>query len=136
MNSIVINTVAIREDSSHYLIRYQIENDRFAEVLSSVSSCSVLLLGLKDARNSAASEPQYSLIAAIPLGASVDPGQTVATFDGKDLELRLVKSPERQVEGALIPVTERAGINHCERQAVSQEVISSDSYASGQTHRR
>jgi hypothetical protein len=106
-----MNTVGIREDSSHYVIRYRMENNRFAEVLSSVSSCSILLLGLKDARNSAASEPQYSLIAVIPLGASVDPGQTVATFDGKDLVLCLVKSQECQVEGALIPVTERRGIS-------------------------
>ena len=35
MNPIAVNTVAIREDPSQYLIRYGIEKDRFAQVLSS-----------------------------------------------------------------------------------------------------
>jgi hypothetical protein len=112
MNSMVVNAVAIREDPSQYLIRYRIENGRFVEVLSSVTSCSVLLLGAtwKEAQKSAAVQPQYSLIAAILLTAPVDPAQTTATCEGDDLVLRLVKSGGRQLEEALIPVTERRGI--------------------------
>jgi hypothetical protein len=46
MKPMVVNTVAIGEDRSQYLIRYGIEMDRFAKVLSSVTSRSVLLLGV------------------------------------------------------------------------------------------
>ena len=45
MNLSVVSTVAISEDPSQYLIRYGIENSRFAQVFSSVTSCSVLLFG-------------------------------------------------------------------------------------------
>ena len=68
------------------MIRYGIEKDRFAQVLSSVTSRSVLLLG-----KTAGIEPSYCLIAVIPLTGSVDPDQTAATFEGGDLVLRLVK---------------------------------------------
>ena len=86
MNQIVVNTVAVREDRSHYLVRYGIEKDRFSQVLSSITSRSVLLVGV-----AAGSEARYCLIAEIPLTASVDPDQTSATFEGGDLVLRLVK---------------------------------------------
>ena len=90
MNPIVVNAVAMREDASQYLIRYGIENDRFAQVLSSVTPRSVLLLGVArdETRKPAGAEPPYSLIAVIPLTASVDPDQTAATFEGNDLVLR------------------------------------------------
>jgi len=90
MNQIVVNTVAIREDRSHYLVRYEIEKDRFSQVLSSVTSRSVLLLGI-----AAGTQASYCLIAVIPLTASVDPDQTAATFEGDDLVLRLVKCMDR-----------------------------------------
>jgi hypothetical protein len=104
MNPIVVNTVPIREHRSQYLIRYGIEKDRFAQVLSSVTSRSVLLLGVardEKTRKAAGTEPPYCLIAVIPLTASVDPDQTAATFEGSDLVLRLVKRGDCQSEEAV-----------------------------------
>jgi hypothetical protein len=103
MNPIVVNTIAIREDLSQYLIRYGIEKDRFAQVLSSVTSRSVLLLGVAgdEPRTPAGTEPPYCLIAVIPLTASVDPDQTAATIEGNDLVLRLVKCGDRKSEEAV-----------------------------------
>jgi hypothetical protein len=100
MNSIAASAVAIREDPYLYLIRYGIENDHFVQVLSSVTSRSVLLLGVpwKAIRKPGTTEPVYSLIAVIPLTASVDPDQTTASFEGSDLVLRLVKSGNRPLE--------------------------------------
>jgi len=102
MNPVVVNTVAISEDPSQYLIRYAIERDRFAHVLSSVTSRSVLLLGVArdETRKPVGTEPPYCRIAVIPLTASVDPDQTAATFEGNDLVLRLVKSPVRRGSNA------------------------------------
>jgi hypothetical protein len=102
MIPVVVNTVAISEDPSQYLIRYGIEKDRFANVLSSVTSRSVLLLGVgrDETREPAETEPPYGLIAVIPLTASVDPHQTAATFEGNNLVLRLVKCGDRQSEEA------------------------------------
>jgi hypothetical protein len=97
MNSLGANAVVIREDQSQYVIRYGIESGRFAQVLSSVTSVCVLLLGV----------PEYSLIAMIPLSAPVDPDQTTAAFEGNDLVLRLIKSAERQFEEARMPATGR-----------------------------
>jgi hypothetical protein len=88
MNSLGASAVAILEDPSQYVIRYGIESDPFARVLSSVTSGCVLLLGV----------PEYSLIAMIPLSAPVDPDRTTATFEGNELVLRLVKCAERQFE--------------------------------------
>jgi hypothetical protein len=108
MNPIAVNTVAIREDPSQYLIRYGIEKDRFAQVLSSVTSRSVLLFGVArdETRKRAGTEPPCCLIAVIPLTASVDPDQTAATFEDNDLVLRLVKSGDRQSEEPRMPITE------------------------------
>ena len=125
MNPIVVNTVAIREDRSQYLIRYGIEKDRFAQVLSSVTSRSVLLLGVAgdDTRKPAGTEPPYCLIAVIPLIASVDPDQTAATFEGSDLVLRLVKCGDRQSEEARMPITECGASCACDSMfQASQEV--------------
>jgi len=92
MNPAVAKAVTTREDASQYVIRYGIESDRYAQVFSSVSSCSVLLLGVAwDEPGKPGSEPTYSLIAMIPLTAPVDPDHTAATFEGDDLVLRLVK---------------------------------------------
>jgi hypothetical protein len=92
MNPAVANAVTTREDASQYVIRYGIENDRYAQVFSSVSSCSVLLLGVAwDEPGKPVTEPTYCLIAVIPLTAPVDPEHTAATFEGNDLVLRLVK---------------------------------------------
>lgn len=93
MNPTVMSAVDIREDASEYVIRYGIENDRYAEVFSSVSSCSVLLLGVTwdGPGKGMEGEPPFSVIAVIPLTASVNPDQTAATFEGNDLVLRLVK---------------------------------------------
>jgi len=109
MKPIVVNTVAIREDRSQYLIRYGIEKDRFAKVLSSVTSRSVLLLGVAgdETRKPAGTEPLYFPIALIPLSASVDPDQTAATFEGNDLVLRLVKFGDCQSDEARMPITGR-----------------------------
>ena len=78
MNPIIVNTVAMSQDQSQYLIRYGIEKDRFAQVLSSVTSRSVLLPSVAgdETRKPAGTEPPYCLIAVIPLSASVDPDQT------------------------------------------------------------
>jgi hypothetical protein len=102
MNSLVVDAVVIRENPSQYFIRYGVEHDRFAQVLSSVSSRSVLLVG---ATREKTRKPAYSLIAVIPLTASVDPDQTTASFEGNEFVLRLVKCP---LEKTLIPVTERS----------------------------
>ena len=103
MNPIAVNTIAIREDPSRYLIRYGIEKDRFAQVLSSVTSRSVLLFGVArdETRKRAGTEPPCCLIAVVPLTASVDPDQTAATFEGSDLVLRLVKRGDCQSEEAV-----------------------------------
>jgi hypothetical protein len=100
MNPTVASTAAITEDRSEYLIRYGIEKDRFAQVLSSVASRSVLLLGvaLDETREPSGTESPYCLIAVIPLTASVDPDQTTATFEGNDLVVRLVKCGHSQSE--------------------------------------
>ena len=92
MNPAVAKAVTTREDASQYVIRYGIESDRYAQVFSSVSSCSVLLLGVAwEEPGKPGSEPTYSLIAMIPLAAPVDPDHTTATFEGNDLVLRLAK---------------------------------------------
>jgi hypothetical protein len=92
MNPAVVNEVTTREDASQFVIRYGIENDRYAQVFSSVSSCSVLLIGVaSDELGKPSPEPSYSLIAAIQLKAPVDPDQTSATFEGNDFVLRLAK---------------------------------------------
>jgi hypothetical protein len=93
MNGIVVNPVGIQEYPSDYLIRYEIEHDRFAQVFSSVTSHSVLLVGVahEQTPKPAGTEPLYSLIAVISLTASVDPDQTAATFEGNELVLRLIK---------------------------------------------
>jgi len=116
MNSIAASAVAIREDASQYLIRYGIDHQRFAQVLSSVTSRSVLLLGVpcSAGRESGSTEPEYSLIAVISLTAPVDPDQTSATFEGSDLVLRLVKSEDRRLEETLIPVNECPEACACE----------------------
>jgi hypothetical protein len=95
MSPTVVNTVAVREDRSQYVIRCDVEKDRFAQVLSSVTSRSVLLVGVvpDDTQKPAGTGPPYCLIAVVPLAAPVDPDQTTTTFDGDDLVLRLVKSP-------------------------------------------
>jgi hypothetical protein len=95
----------VKEDPSQYLIRYGIEKDRFAHILSSVTSRSVLLLGVArdETRKPAGTEAAYCLIAVIPLTASVDPDQTAATFEGSDLVLRLVKCRDRKSEEARMP---------------------------------
>jgi hypothetical protein len=100
MSPTVVNAVATLEDPSQYSIRYGIENDRFAHVFSSVSSRSVLLLGVArdETRRPAEAEPLYSLIAVITLPAPVDPGQTVVIFEGNDLVLRLTKRRDCQSE--------------------------------------
>ena len=117
MNPIAVNTVAIREDPSQYLIRYGIEKDRFAQVLSSVTSRSVLLFGVArdETRKRAGTEPPCCLIAVIPLTASVDPDQTAATFEGNDLVLRLVKCGDRQSEEPRMPITECGASRPCEQ---------------------
>jgi len=117
MNPIAGNTVAIREDPSQYLIRYGIEKDRFAQVLSSVTSRSVLLFGVArdETRKRAGTEPPCCLIAVIPLTASVDPDQTAATFEGNDLVLRLVKCGDRQSEEPRMPITECGASGPCEQ---------------------
>src|SRR5437016_4345072 len=117
MNPIVANTVAITQDGSQYLIRYGIEKDRFAQVLSSVASRSVLLLGVAryETREPWGTEPPYCLIAVIPLTASVDPDQTTATFEGNDLVVRLVKCGHSQSEEAPMPITERRATCACEQ---------------------
>jgi hypothetical protein len=117
MNPMVVNAVAIREDPSQYLIRYGIEKDRFAQVLSSVTPHSILLLGVArdETRKPAGTEPPYSLIAVIPLTASVDPDQTAATFEGNDLVLRLVKCGDCQSEEARMPITECGRSCACEQ---------------------
>jgi hypothetical protein len=110
MNPIIVNTVAMSQDQSQYLIRYGIEKDRFAQVLSSVTPRSVLLLGVvagDETRKPAGTEPPYCLIAVIPLTASVDPDQTAATFEGNDLVLRLVKCGDRHSEEDLMPINHR-----------------------------
>jgi len=100
MNSTIMNAVFIREDASQYVIRYGIESDRYAEVFASVSSRSVLLLGVAgdESGKPVGTQPPYSLIAMIPLRTPVDPDQTAATFDGDELVLRLVRCgvPVRQ----------------------------------------
>ena len=87
------STVAISEDRSQFLIRYGIEKYRFAQVLSSVTSHSVLLLGVEgdENRKPAGTESLCWLIALIPLVEPVDPNRTSATFDGNELVLKLVK---------------------------------------------
>jgi hypothetical protein len=110
MNPIIVNTVAMSQDQSQYLIRYGIEKGRFAQVLSSVTSRSVLLLGVvtgDETRKPAGTEPPYCLIAVIPLTASVDPDQTAAIFEGNDLVLRFVKCGDSQSEEALMPINHR-----------------------------
>ena len=108
MNPMVVNMVAIREDPCQYLIRYGIEKDRFAQVLSSVTSRSVLLLGVggDGTRKPEGTVAPYRLIAVIPLTAFVDPDQTAATFEGSDLVLRLVKLVDCQSEEARLPIAE------------------------------
>jgi hypothetical protein len=66
MNSTIVNTVAIREDRSQFLIRYRIEKERFAQILSSVTSRSVLLLGAAtdENRKPGGTESPHCLIAA------------------------------------------------------------------------
>ncbi len=86
----IVDAVAIREDRSHYLLRYGIEKDRFSQVLSSITSHSVLGIA-------AGTEARYCLIAVIPLATAVDPEQTAATFEGDDLVLRLVKCVDRRL---------------------------------------
>ena len=110
MNPKAVNTVAIQEDPLYYSIRCGNENDRFAQILSSVMSHSVLLLGVAPDlhRRCAGTELPYSVIAVIPLAASVDPDQTVATLDGNDLLLRLAKSPVALNPTALLPIRNRA----------------------------
>src|SRR5947209_6713954 len=117
MSPIVVNVVAIREDPSQYLIRYGIEKDRFAQILSSVTSPAVLLLGVTgdETRKPVGIEPPYCLIALIPLTASVDPDQTAATFEGNDLVLRLVKCGDCQSEKARMPITECGDSCACEQ---------------------
>jgi hypothetical protein len=99
----MVDTVAILEDQSHYLVRYGIAKDRFSQVLSSVTSRSVLLLGIAvdETRKPAGTEAPYCLIAVIPLTAPVDPHQTAAAFEGDDLVLRLVKCVDRQPKDGL-----------------------------------
>src|SRR5438045_8495486 len=98
MNPMIVNTVAMKEDQSQYLIRYGIEEDRFAQVLSSVTSRRVLLVGVAgdETRKPGGTGSRYSLIAVIPLSVSIDPDQTAATFEGNDLVLRLIKCENRQ----------------------------------------
>jgi hypothetical protein len=117
MNSTPLSAVVIRENPSQYLIRYGIEHDRFPQVLSSVTARSVLLLGVhwSEAQKAERCEPAYSLIAVIPLTASVDPDQTTVTFEGSDLVLRLVKSTDPKGEEALMPVTACATSCACEQ---------------------
>lgn len=93
INPTAASAVVMREDALQYVIRYAIENDRYAEVFSSVSACSVLLLGVAgdDSRKPEGTGSPYSLIAVIPLAAAIDPDQTAATFEGNDLVLRLAK---------------------------------------------
>ncbi|HWE50423.1 MAG TPA: hypothetical protein VG273_11560 [Bryobacteraceae bacterium] len=92
--TIALSVIHIREDRSQFLIRYRIENDRFAQVLSSVTSRSVVLVGVpwQEAPKPGSTELEFSVIAMIPLTASVDTEQTAATFEGNDLVLRLIKS--------------------------------------------
>jgi hypothetical protein len=118
MNPIVMNTVAVSEDPSRYLIRYGIEKDRFAQVLSSVTSRSVLLLGIAGAgtRKPAGTEFPRCLIAVIPLTAPVDPDQTTVTFEGSDLVLRLVKCGGRHSGEARMPITVCGASSACEEQ--------------------
>ena len=84
----------VRDHGSRLLIRYEIDNDRFAQVISSVTSRSVLLLGVpsEDRRDQPEAEAKYCVIAVVPLPASVDPLQTAAAFEGDNLVLSLVKS--------------------------------------------
>jgi hypothetical protein len=113
-----MNTVAISEDPSRYLIRYGIEKDHFAQVLSSVTSRSVLLLGVAgdETRKPAGTEPPHCLIAVIPLTAPVDPDQTTVTFEGNDLVLRLVKCGDRHSGQARMPITVCGTSSACEQQ--------------------
>jgi hypothetical protein len=88
------NPVHMREDESQFVIRYRVDNDRFAQVLSSVTSRSVALVGVpwQEVRAPGDTKLGYSLIGMMTLTASVDPEQTTATLAGNDLVLRLVKS--------------------------------------------
>src|SRR5260370_42319436 len=91
MNPIAVNTVVIREDPSQYLIRYGIEKYRFAQVLSSVTSRSVLLFGVPrdETRKRAGTAPPCCIIAVIPLTASVGPAHAAADFEDTYRLLRL-----------------------------------------------
>ena len=84
----------VKDHGSRLLIRYEIDNDRFAQVISSVTSRSVLLLGVasEGRRDQPEAAAKHCVIAVIPLPASVDPLQTAAAFEGDNLVLSLVKS--------------------------------------------
>lgn len=77
----------IEDEESRFLIRYQIDATRFAQVISSVTPRSVLLLGLGFGDTG-----KCVLIGLISLPSPVDPSETVASFEGDYLVLRLAKS--------------------------------------------
>lgn len=82
----------VEEYSTNFLIRYRIDEDKFSQVLSSVASHSVLLLGMP-AENSAAVSPTQPpfLIGIVHLAAPVNPEGTIAKLEGNYLLLSLAK---------------------------------------------
>jgi hypothetical protein len=86
----------IEDTESQLLIRYKIDPDRFRQVISSVTSRSVVFLGV--AQNDLEVRPgdtfKCVLIGLVSLPAPVEPAKTVASLEGDYLVLHLAKIRE------------------------------------------
>lgn len=104
----VCANTTLMECRSEFLIRCEIGKDRSAQVFSSVTAHSVIFFEIADYEDDEllASDSPCRLIAFIPLSEPVDPNQSVATLDGDDLVLRLIKRRADKPDDIGTPVEE------------------------------
>jgi hypothetical protein len=94
LDPILANTPVLEEYRSHFPIRCKLDIGRFAQVISSVTSRSVLFFGVvtNEIREATGTEAPVRMIAMITLPESVRTDQTVAVLEDEEVVLTLVKT--------------------------------------------
>jgi hypothetical protein len=92
--SLLTNTVTLEKHDTHFLVNCVFDKDRFVQVISSVTSRSVLFFGLAncDVCTDLETKTRFQMIGIITLPEPVNPDQTFAVLQEDSLVLKLVKS--------------------------------------------
>jgi hypothetical protein len=82
----------LEEHDSHFVVRCGLDQSRFREILSSVISTSILLVGVSDAEDT---DP-FTVIALVSLPRPIDPHNIVARLGPREMILLVPKTLDAQ----------------------------------------